>query len=200
MLAAGLVALAVPLGFFVQPRYLAPTVAVAVVFAALGMGDLPVPWSRWAWTIATALLALSLFADLGGHRHWLNPREQVEHRTAGEWLHEHTPPGTRVMTRSLVLDYYADRVMVPMPYASRSSLLHFARAHAVDYVVADEYQLRAQRPQLAGPFRPGPWPGLRVVWTDTQDGRRIRIFALDPPANGGGDDLPTDVGFVGDQG
>ncbi|HMQ27786.1 MAG TPA: hypothetical protein PKA98_17480, partial [Acidimicrobiales bacterium] len=200
VLATGIVAMAVPLGFFVQPRYLAPTVAIACVFTGLGLSELPVRWRGSAWTLTVVLLAASLFADLGGHRHWLNPREQVEHRTAGEWLHEHTPPGTRIMTRSLVLDYYADRVMVPMPYSSMSSLLHFARAHGVDYVVADEYQLRAQRPHFARLWEPGPWPGLRLVWTDTQDGRLTRIFALDPPAEEVDDEIPTDVGFVGDQG
>ena len=104
------------------------------------------------------------------------------------------------MTRSLVVDYYADRVMIPMPYSSMSSLLHYARAHGVDYVVADEYQLRSQRPHFHRLFEPGPWPGLRVVWTDHQDGRLTRIFALDPPAEGDGGDAPSDVGFVGDQG
>lgn len=198
--ATGVVALAVPLGFFVQPRYLAPTVAVACVFVGLGLSELPVRWRAAAWAVTVALLASSLFADLGGHRHWLNPREQVEHRTAGEWLNEHTPEGTRVMTRSLVLDYYADRVMVPMPYSSMSSLLHFARVHGVDYVVADEYQLRAQRPHFTRLWEPGPWPGLRLVWTDTQDGRLTRIFALDPPAEDVDDEIPADVGFVGDQG
>lgn len=200
VLATGVVAMAVPLGFFVQPRYLAPTVAVACVFTGLGLSELPVRWRGPAWALTVALLAASLFADLGGHRHWLNPREQVEHRTAGEWLHEHTPPGTRIMTRSLVLDYYADRVMVPMPYSSMSSLLHFARVHGVDYVVADEYQLRAQRPHFARLWEPGPWPGLRLVWTDTQDGRLTRIFALDPPADEVDGEIPSDVGFVGDQG
>jgi len=200
VLATGVVAMAVPLGFFVQPRYLAPTVAVACVFTGLGLSELPVRWRGPAWALTVALLAASLFADLGGHRHWLNPREQVEHRTAGEWLHEHTPPGTRIMTRSLVLDYYADRVMVPMPYSSMSSLLHFARVHGVDYVVADEYQLRAQRPHVARLWEPGPWPGLRLVWTDTQDGRLTRIFALDPPADEVDGEIPSDVGFVGDQG
>ncbi len=200
VLATAVVALAVPLGFFVQPRYLAPTVAIACVFVGLGLTDLPVRWRRPALAVTVVLLAFSLLAGLGGLHHFLNPREQVEHRVAGEWLHDNTPPGTRVMTRSLVVDYYADRVMIPMPYSSMSSLLHYARAHGVDYVVADEYQLRSQRPHFHRLFEPGPWPGLRVVWTDHQDGRLTRIFALDPPAEGDGGDAPSDVGFVGDQG
>jgi len=200
VLATGLLAAIVPLTFFVQPRYLTPVAAVACVFVGLGLATFPQRRRTAAWGVAAVLLAFSLIGGLGGIHHFLEPREQVEHRRVGEWLNENTPPGTRVMTRNLVVDYYADRVMVPMPYATMPELLRFARAHGVDYIVADEYQLRAQRPQYHPLFERGPWPGLRLEHGLVQDGRLTRVFALDPPAPDEGGDVPVDVGFVGDEG
>jgi hypothetical protein len=201
VLATGALALAVPLTFFVQPRYLTPAAAIACVFIGLGLVSLPRRVRHPAWVVAGVLIASSLLGGLGGPHHFLAPREQVEHRRVGTWLHENTPPGTRVMTRNLVVDYYADRVMVPMPYTTMPRLLHFARVHGVDYIIADEYQLRSQRPQYHRLFERGPWPGLRLVHGLVQDGRLTRVFALDPPAEvDPDDDLPSDVGFVGDEG
>ncbi len=201
VLATGGLALMVPLAFFVQPRYLTPAAAIACVFVGLGLARLPERWRYPAWGVAAVLLVLSLFAGLGGPHRFLAPREQVEHRRVGEWLNENTPPGTRVMTRNLVVDYYADRVMVPMPYGTMPQLLHFARAHGVEYIVADEYQLRSQRPEFHRLFERGPWPGLRLEHGLVEDGRLTRVFALDPPAPKiEGDEVPADVGFVGDEG
>lgn len=201
VLATAALAAVVPLAFFVQPRYMTPAAAIACVFAGVGLAAFPLRWRHAAWGVAGVLLVFSLLGGLGGLPHFLAPREQVEHRRVGEWLFESTPPGTRVMTRNLVVDYYADRVMVPMPYSSMPRLLHFARVHGVDYVVADEYQLRAQRPQFHRLFERGPWPGLRLVHGLVEDGRITRVFALDPPAEvDRGNELPSDVGFVGDEG
>ena len=198
--ATGLVALIVPLSFFVQPRYLVPLSAVVCIFAGIGLVWLPERWRPPAWAATAVLLGLSLCAGLGGPGHLLAPREQEEHRRVGEWLAENSEPGTRIMTRSLVVDFYADRVAVPMPYSSMPQLLHFARAHGVEYLVADEYQLRSQRPQFHRLFERGPWPGLRLVHGLVQDGRLTRVFALDPPAEvDPGNELPFDVGFVGDE-
>ena len=102
------------------------------------------------------------------------------------------------MTRNLVVDYYADREMVPMPYSSLPRMLQFARATGTDYIVADEYQLLRQRPQFISLFLPGPWEGLRLEYEFMHAGRLTRIFSLDPPAPNGGGELPEDGAFVGD--
>lgn len=200
VVATGTLALVVPLTFFVQPRYLTPAAAVVCIFAGVGLASLPLRWRGVAWGGAAVLLVLSLVAGMGAPHRFLAPREQVEHRRVGEWLNDNTPPGTRVMTRNLVVDYYADRVMVPMPYASQREIVAFARHHGVDYLVIDEYQLRRQRPQLARLWGPPPWTGLTLQTAMRQDGRLTRVFALDPPADDRPDELPADVGFVGDEG
>jgi hypothetical protein len=201
VVAAGGIALLVPLTFFVQPRYLTPISAFLCILAGVGWVELARRWQPWVAGGTAVLLALSLYVSYGGPRHLLDTREQVEHRIAGEWIREHTPGDARVMTRNLVVEYYADRQMVPMPYSSMEQLLIFARETGTDYIVADEYQLLRQRPQFTSFFIHGPWPGLRLEYEFHEQGRLTRIFSLDPPAPPDAEDeLPGDVGFVGDEG
>lgn len=201
VLAAGVVALAVPLGFFVQPRYLTPISALLCILAGLGLTLLPARWRRPTGVLVVVSLVLSLYVGFGGPRAFLAPREQIEHRIAGEWLDANAAADARVMTRNLVVDFYADRQMVPMPYSSLSRMIEFARDTGTDYIVADQYQLARQRPQFLPLFKAGPWPGLRLVHEFVAAGRLTRIFTLDPPAPAGAEqELPEDVGFVGDEG
>jgi hypothetical protein len=199
--ASAAMALVAPITFFVQPRYLTPFSALMCVLAGVGITIVPVRWKGWAVGVTAATLASSLFVGLGGPGHFLDTREQVEHRIAGQWLAEHTPEDARVMTRSLVVDFYAHRQIVPMPYSSLGRMLEFARDTGTDYIVADEYQLARQRPLFASLFLHGPWPGLHLELEFHEGGRLTRIFSLDPPAPPDDeDDLPSDVGFVGDEG
>ena len=201
VLGSVVVALAVPLAFFVQPRYLTPVSALLCILAGVGLLVVRDRWRRLVGIGTAAALILSLYAGLGGPRAFLSTREQLEHRIAGEWLAENSPEDARVMTRNLVVDYYADRQMVPMPYSSLERMIEFARDTGTDYIVIDQYQLIRQRPQFIGLFFPGPWPGLRLDHEFETAGRITRIFSLDPPAPpGSNEELPEDVGFVGDEG
>src|SRR5690606_13935881 len=105
----------------------------------------------------------------------------IEQRLAGEWIHDHVPEDARIMTRSQVVAFYADRSTVALPYASPERIMAFARHWGAEYVVADEFILWEWRPQLRYLFGPGPYPGLKLVHEVEREGRLVRVFAFDPP-------------------
>jgi hypothetical protein len=190
---------ATALAFFVQPRYLIPATAMICVLGGVGLSMLK-GW--WKWTLvplSMALMVTSLIGAAHGPTGYLAPREPVEHRLVGEWLNENTDPTDRVMTRSMVVGFYADRRTVAMPYSSLPEMIDFARHHGVKYIVADEYQLDSLRPQFYPLFGFEVPDELEFVDQIVVDGRVTRIFQLDPPPKRGTPDAPG-VGFVGDQG
>jgi hypothetical protein len=198
VLGIGALCTATAIAFFVQPRYLIPATAMVVILGGVGLAQLR-RW--WAWIgvpLAFVLLALSLAGSVKGPQGYLHPREPVEHRVAGEWLEANTDPDDRVMTRSMVVGFYADRRTVAMPYSTLDEMLAFARHHGVRYIVADEYQLRSLRPQFGRMFSTLDIPGLKYETQFVSDGRITRIYSLDPVPKRGSPDAPG-VGFVGDE-
>ena len=198
VLGIGALCTATALVFFVQPRYLIPASAMVVILGGVGLAQLR-RW--WAWIgvpLAFVLLVLSLAGSLKGPQGYFHPREPLEHRLVGEWLEEHTHPNDRVMTRSMVVGFYADRRTVAMPYSSLDEMLAFARHHGVGYIVADEYQLRSLRPQFGRMFSTLDVPGLKYETQFVIDGRITRVYSLDPVPKRGSPDAPG-VGFVGDE-
>lgn len=194
------VVMATALGFFVLPRYLTPAVVALCITAGLGAGELMARSRRWAIStvgVVGAVLVLPLVMSIGVVGGAFDTHEPVEHRYAGDWIAQNTEPDARVMTRSLVTKFYADRQTVAMPYASLDETLRFARHHGVDYIVADAFLLRRMRPQYFELFAEEPPEGVRLVHELVYRGRVTRIFALDPPA-GEGTENPPDLGFVGD--
>lgn len=197
-------ALALPvatsLAFFVQARYLIPTTAFLSILAGVGFAELPARWRRPAGATIGVLLVLGLIASWDGAEGWFNRREPVEHRLAGEWLDANTDPDDRIMTRSMIVDYYADRLAVSMPYTDQDTLLDFARHHGVDYLVIDDYNIHSLRPQYL-PLLEGPptTEGVDLVHEFVWNGRGTRIYALDPPPGPGTPDPPR-LGFMADQG
>jgi hypothetical protein len=200
VLAMAVAAVVPALAFFVLPRYLIPTSALLIALAAVGLTRLP----RRAQVPATALTGLllvgALLGGLGAPSHLGAPREPVEHRLVGEWLAEHAEPGDTLMTRNQVTEHYAGLEIVPLPAASMDEVVAFARHYGVDWIVVDEYRLRHLRPQLDPLFEAGPWQGLRLEHELVVEGRRTRVFVLDPQPDP--DDVaapPGDVSFVADQ-
>ena len=186
------------LAFFVQARYLIPATAFCCVLAGLAFTELKGWASRVAIGVGAVFLLLSLLAAADGDDGFLNRREPVELQAVGEWLHENTPSDPRVMTRSMVTEYYADRRAVAIPYASPEEVLRFAAHHGVDYIVADSYTYRDLRPQLIEWSRGNAAgrvhdrvPG-RAVGPQRRgaQGRRSRRSAETPE--------PPGIGFMGD--
>jgi 4-amino-4-deoxy-L-arabinose transferase-like glycosyltransferase len=171
---------AVTLTFFVQDRYLAPSVMVTCALVGVGLADLRSPLARRL--LQTLLAALALLAVAAGTSDdgLLQRAEPVEQRAAGQLLAAATAPDDRVMTRSMTVRYYLGRRTVPFPYGTPEQVLAYACRKKVDYVVVDD-KVAALRPQLADWLGSGPWPGLRLVHELTVDEATARVFAVRCP-------------------
>ena len=187
------------LAFFVQPRYLIVTAAVATVLAGIAVPSLPRRARGPTMAVMVVLLAgssLGAFYGAGGLGH---PADHLDQRRAGEWIAAHTDAEDRVMTRSMVAAYYAERPTMAIPYADYDEIMTYARHYGAHYLVVDWYTAARLRPQLADLQHDDHPPGLRLVHEETAEGRTTRIFALDPvpPPPPRGEEAPA-LGFMGD--
>jgi Dolichyl-phosphate-mannose-protein mannosyltransferase len=198
LLVVGALPVATALAFFVQPRYLIVAVALATPLVGAGIAALSVAWRRPVMLAAVALLALSsVQAFRGEAAGWWHPSEHSDQREAGEWIAANTRPGDRVMTRSMVVEYYVERPTMAIPYASLDEILRYARHYGARYLVVDWYTAVRLRPQLAPLRTTDQVPGLRLAHEVRAEGRTTRIFALDPPPPSVGP-IGSALGFVGD--
>ena len=197
VLAVGALPVATALAFFVQPRYLMLTTALATVPAGAAIVRFR---GRWRPVIAAAvvvLLTLSAVQGFKGPGGWWHPSDHTDQRAAGEWLAENTVPDARVMSRSMVVRYYADRPTMAIPYAGLEEIVEYGRHYGAQYLVADWYTLRRLRPQLAPLREEEDVPGLRLVHKVRREGRTTRIYTFDP-VSVVPDDIGPPLGFVGD--
>jgi len=185
------------LAFFVQARYLIPATAFCCVLAGLAFTELKGWASRAVIGVGAVFLLLSLLAAADGDDGFLNRREPVELQAVGEWLHDNTPGDARVMTRSMVTEYYADRRAVAIPYASPEEVLRFAAHHGVDYIVADSYTYRDLRPQLIEWSKGNAPDGYTIVYRDERSGRNVIVLKADGAGLAETTDAPG-IGFMGD--
>jgi dolichyl-phosphate-mannose-protein mannosyltransferase len=200
LLVVAAIPVATGLAFFIQARYLVVLVALTAVLAGVGVAGL-----RGRWRVATlgVLLALGLLTSVQGFHGtgagWWHPSEGVDQRAAADWIAAHSDPGDRIVTRSQVVQYYADRTALALPYGELSEVIDFSRHHGARYLVLDHYTVRSLRPQLWMLRFATRVDGLRLVYETTLEGRTVRIFELDPPAPEppAGEHVPT-LGFTGD--
>jgi hypothetical protein len=198
LLAVAALPVATALAFFVQPRYLVVTVAAASVFVGTAVPTLaPRRNCRPVMAAVLALLVLSSFAAFRGAGGWWHPADHTDQRGAGEWIAAHTDPDDVVMTRSFVVDHYAHRPTLAIPYAELDQILRFARHYGAQYLVADWFTTGTLRPQLALLREQDRVPGLRLVHEVRAEGRTTRIFVLDPAPPPTAEVGPS-LGFMGD--
>ena len=197
LLAVGAAPVATALAFFVQPRYLVVTVAVATVFVGAAVASLPSRLRRRVAFGAVVSLAVPAVLALRGPDGWWHPYEYTDMREAGEWIDAHAGPDDLVMTRSMVVQFYAERPVLAVPYADLDQILRFARHYGAQYLVADSYTITRLRPQLQPLAEADRLPGLRLVHDVEADGGRTRVFALDPPPERS-DEVGPSLGFTGD--
>ena len=198
LLAVGALPVLSALAFFVQQRYLVVTFALAMVLVGAALGSLRGRVRTVAAVVVLALVVLPTVTSFRGEvAGWWHPVEQTEQRRAGEWLAAHSDPDARVMTRSMIVEFYAERPSVAMPAAGLDEVLRFARHYGVDYLVADWYTVDRLMPELEVLMDDVDVPGLRLVHEARAEGRAARVFALDPPAPPSSASPPP-LGFTGD--
>jgi hypothetical protein len=194
---AVLLPIATSLAFFVQARYLIPATAFACILAGVGYAELSPRWRRPAIGVIGVLLVLSVWASVDGAEGIFARREPYEQRLVGEWLAANTEPDARILTRSMITEFYADRPTVALPYSDIPTMLDYARAWGVDYLVFDAYNMANLRPQFLPLVEDAPPPGLRLVHELEHAGRPVRVYALDPAATDDPPDPPS-LGFMAD--
>jgi hypothetical protein len=148
---------------------------------------------------AVVLLALSsvqAFHATGGG--WWHPADHTDQRLAGEWIAAHTDPEDRIMTRSMVVEHYAERPTMAIPYADFDEILTYARHYGARYLVVDWYTVVRLRPQLRPLRHVDRVAGLRLVHEVRAEGRTTRVFTLDPPPTSTAE-LGPSLGFMGDE-
>jgi hypothetical protein len=199
VLASAALPVATALAFFVQPRYLVVTSALATVFVGVAVPTLGRAWVRPVLAGGLALLVLSSVAGFRSPTAgWWHPSEGLDQREAGEWIAANAGPDDRIMTRSMVVEFYAQRPAMAIPYAEMGEIIAYARHYGAQYIVVDWYTIVRLRPQLE-PLKDPNFvvPDLRLVWQERVEGRTSRIYAVEPAP---GTDAPMGppLGFVGD--
>jgi hypothetical protein len=91
----------------------------------------------WCWNGPTGRHALH-FDD--------GPMAQM--RDAGEWLRSHGRPGATVMDRKAYVPFYACMRHVQLPDDDYDTVVEYARASGVDYLVLEEYVVEGLRRQF----------------------------------------------------
>jgi hypothetical protein len=162
-LMASLAPLGVVLLFHVQPRLLVPWVPIALIWGARGVDHL-LAWGRetlalapwpglrslrvvWGVLVVVAVLLLGIRQQRVDA---LNGQGTLvfSHKSAGAWLAKHSAPDSIVMTRDSEIGVYSGRPVVPLPNASWSKVLAYARSHNAVYLVIDSWEMKTVRPQL----------------------------------------------------
>jgi len=156
-------------------------------------------WRRPVVAGSLALLAVSsVFAFRGGPG-WWHPSDHLSQRQVGEWIAANTDADDRIISRSMVVEYYSQRPTVAIPYATYDEIMSYARHYGVSYLVLDPSTEHRLRPQLAFLGDVDEAPGLRLVHESRAEGTTTRVFELDPPPLPGAP-LGPGLGFVGDSG
>jgi hypothetical protein len=199
VLAGAALPVATALAFFVQPRYLVVTTALATVFVGVAV---PTLGRAWVKPVVAGGLALLVLSSVAGFRSpaagWWHPSEGLDQREAGEWIAANAGPDDRIITRSMVVEFYAERPAMAIPYAEIDELIAYARHYGAQYIVVDWYTIVRLRPQLE-PLKDPTFvvPGLRLVWQERVEGRTSRIYAVEPAPDTDSPMGPP-LGFVGD--
>jgi len=185
----------------VETRYLIPLAPILLVWTAYGMvglgtwlvgtGEQVRRWTRPATaTNATTLsrraavaalvllmvvLAIALRMQLKTARveqATLTP----SHKAAGLWLAQNSQEGEAVMTRARELALYADRPLVALPRGDWATVLDYGRARGADYLVIDNWEIDALRPQLAFLLDPAQTPPEAEFLQSFDDPRRTTFI------------------------
>ena len=147
------------LGVVAYPRFcliLVPSLAVYFADGASWIAERARAWNRFAMPAVTASavvlavtgLAWCWWGPLGQRALHFRDGPIVPMRQAGLWLLAHGRPGARVLDRKPYVPYFARMEHVRMPDDDYETLINWARASGVDYVVLEEYITASIRRQF----------------------------------------------------
>ncbi len=117
-------------------------------------------WSATRWPRAGRVIsgAIVLTAALGLAWSWSGPAGRLarhfddgpmaQMREAGGWLRIHGRPGATVMDRKAYVPFYAGMRHVQLPDDDYDTVVEYARASGVDYLVLEEYVVEGFRRQF----------------------------------------------------
>ena len=166
LLAASLTPVLAFLIFFIQDRYIATLLPTLLIWLGLGLRDsgdwlantasnLSERFMRGLWPKslqAVPVAAVLLFSLAMTPKTLANTSQgsfRSAHRQAGEWLAEHGAASEEVvMSRYPAIAFHADTRWVPTPNAEFDEIMPYARHKGADYMVVDERETHALRPQL----------------------------------------------------
>jgi hypothetical protein len=199
LLAVGALPLATALAFFVQPRYVIVAVALATPFVGAAIAALSPCWRRPGDAGDRRPRGAVVGAGVPHNgRRLVAPLRPQRPARGGEWLAANTRSDDRIMTRSMIVDYYADRATMAIPYADLDEIMTYARHYGAQYLVVDWYTAVRFRPQLARLRTIDRTTGLRLVHDVPAEGRTTRIFALGSAPEPRGAPMGSALGVVGD--
>lgn len=199
LLAVGALPVATALAFFVQPRYLITALAPATVLVGAGLaGIASARWRRGLLAGTFSLLAVSCLFAFEGPGGWWHPSDHLSHRQAGEWIAANAAADDRIMARSMVVELYAERPTVAIPYGTYDEVIRYAHHYGVEYLVIDPSTYSRLRPDLAFLRGVDRTPDLRLVREVVAEGQATYVFALDPAPAGPGAPIGAGLGYVGD--
>lgn len=160
--------------FHSSERFLFPLIPFGILWSALGLLEvvgrvregvtarwiprLPGRVRRrpmvWVFRAAMALLFVEAVGTTLHEHHyaWYWSHE----KRAGAWMRENLPPGTKVMTRSSMIEaYYAGAPVAYFPLAPYEEIISYLRRTEVRYVLMDDRKTVRLRPEFVARFTAG---------------------------------------------
>lgn len=138
-----------------EPRFAMLYLPALAVLAAVGAAALVARLPRgqtWAARAAVALAVAGVGQAWWGPPAWValhfDDGPMAEMRAAGDWLRANGRPGQTVMDRKAYVPFFAGMGHVQLPDDDYETIVEYARASGVDYLVLEEYVVETLRPQL----------------------------------------------------
>jgi hypothetical protein len=97
------------------------------------------------------------------------------------WLRAHAPRNAKVMTRSGIVSFYANRREVGSPNTDWTRFLKHARSQGADYLVVDTREIKL-RPQLAFILDRGT-PELELVYRFKEGNFETFVYRFNSNSN-----------------
>ena len=183
--------------FFIQDRYIATILPLLLIWTAHGLWELGLWLSetiRNLWqrdvlptdlaaalrAVPTVLLVVAFVVQLPNTLHTTSSGSyRMAHKTVGLWLEPRVERDTIIMSRYPAIAFHADARWVPTPNAEMDEVWRYAQDKGADYLVVDEREVRAMRPQFGGFLTESTLPaGFAWVHAVESQGERLVVLRV----------------------